>query len=85
MKSPLIKRTLAAGLHVDRIVRRSLLLLARGEHRDNTQTDRSHRQGGRPVLGEDAQADVAVAVDVWMNRNSVVVIQEGDLGREGRG
>lgn len=63
--------TFAAGAHVERVVRRQLLLLAAGQHRQDAQADGLHRQRRRPVVGENAQANVPVAVDVRVDRNAV--------------
>lgn len=48
-----------AGLDVDRVVGRTLLLLAGGEHGDDAEADRLHGKSGRPVVRQDRQADVA--------------------------
>ena len=77
-------RTLIARLDVDAVVRRSLLLLAAGQHGDDAQADGSDRQRSRPVLGQDAQADVPIGIDVRVNGNGCAVVQEGDLARECR-
>lgn len=45
------------------------LLLAAGQHGHNAEADGLHRQGGGPVVRQDGQADVAVAVDVRVHRD----------------
>ena len=55
------------------------LFLRRGEHGDDGEADRLHGERRAPVLGQDGEADVAVAVDVRMRRD--VVADEDDLGR----
>ena len=39
------------------------------EHTDDAEADRLNGEGGRPVLGQDGQADVAVTVDVRVYGN----------------
>lgn len=58
---------LVACLHVERIVRRSLLLAAAAQHGSYAKAHRLHRQCRRPVLGQDGQTDVTIAVDVRMH------------------
>lgn len=70
---------LVAGLYIERIVRWSLLLLATGEHGDDAEADGLHGQGRRPVVCQDGQTDVAIAVHVGVHRN--VGPQEGHLWR----
>ena len=55
------------------------LFLCRGEHGDDGEADGLHGERRAPVLGEDGETDVAVAVDVGVRGN--VVADEDDLGR----
>ena len=55
------------------------LFLRRREHRDDREADGLHRQCRAPVLGENGEADVPVAVDVGVHGD--VVADEDDLGR----
>jgi hypothetical protein len=45
------------------------LLLAAAQHGDDGQTHRLHGECGRPILSEDGQADVSIAVDVRVHRH----------------
>ena len=60
-----------AGFHIESIIRWSTLLLGGGQHGDDGQADRLHGQGGRPVVRQDGEADVAVAVDVVVDWDGV--------------
>lgn len=53
------------------------LFFAGGEHGYEGEADGLHGERWRPVLGEDAQADMAVAVDVRVHGD--VFADEGDL------
>ena len=55
-----------ASLHVGAVVLWRPLLLVGGarEHREDADGQAGHRQRGRPVVREEREADVAVAVDV---------------------
>jgi len=70
---------LGAGLNVEGVVRGPGLLFGRGKHGDDRETDRLHTEGGRPVVSQYRQADVAVAVDVLVHRDCFS--DEGHLGR----
>lgn len=67
--SPL--RVLAACLRVDQIVRRTLFLCGRAEHRKNGKTNGLDRKCWRPIVGQNRKTNVTVAVDVRMFRNRV--------------
>ena len=45
------------------------LLLTAAQHADDAETDGLDGQGRRPVVRQDRHADVAVTVDVWVDRN----------------
>ena len=62
---------LRAGLHVERIIRRPGLLFSRGKHGDDRETDSLDTEGRRPVVGQDGEADVTVAVDVLVDRDGL--------------
>lgn len=68
---------LIASLHVERIIRWPLLLTAAAQHGGYAEAHRLHRQRRRPVLCQDGQADVAIAVDMRMHR--YVAANERDL------
>lgn len=57
------------GLDIVAVVWWSLLFFARGEHRDDRKADGLHRECRGPVFSEDAEADVAVGIDVGMDRD----------------
>lgn len=57
-------RVFAAGSRVDEVVGRALLLFRRAEHGQDGETHGLNGKRRRPVVGEDREADVAVAVDV---------------------
>lgn len=71
-------RILVASFHIERIIRRSLLLATAAQHGGYAKADRLHRQRRRPVLRQDGQADVAIAVDMRMHW--YVAANERDLG-----
>ena len=68
---PRLLGILGAGLHIEAVVLRPALLLGRRQHRDNGQTDGLDRQGRRPVVRQDGQADVSVAIDVLVYGDAV--------------
>jgi len=68
---PRLLGVFGAGFNVEGVVRWSAFLLGRGQHGDDGQADRLHGQGGRPVVRQDGEADVAVAVDVMVDRDGV--------------
>lgn len=76
---PRLLGVLVTSLDVEGVVRGPLLLLGGGQHGDDGEADGLHGERGAPVVREDGQADVAVAVDVWVHRD--VVPDEDDLGR----
>lgn len=76
---PRLLWVLGAGLHIQAVILRPALLLGRGEHRDDGQADGLYGQGRRPVVRQDGEADVSVAVDVLVERDAVP--DKGHLGR----
>lgn len=68
---------LVASLHVERVIRRPLLLTTAAQHGGYAKAHRLHRQRRRPVLCQDGQADVAIAVDMRMH--GYVAANERDL------
>jgi len=69
---------LTASPHIDRVVGRSFLVLATGEHADNGETDGLDAKRRRPVVGENGETDVPIAVHVRMDGN--VVADEHHFG-----
>ena len=69
---------LGAGLDVEGVVRGPGLLFGGGKHGDDRETDGLHTESWRPVVSQDGQADVAVAVDVLVNGDRFP--DEGHLG-----
>jgi len=69
---------LTASAHIDGVVRRSFLVLATGEHADDRETDRLHAERRRPVVRENGETDVPIAVHVRMHGN--VVADEDHFG-----
>jgi len=53
--------------HIAIVILRGDLDLGRREHGLHRETDGPDRESGGPVIAQDIQADVAVAVDVFMN------------------
>ncbi len=68
---PSLLRVLRTGLHVETVVLGPTLLLRRRQHGDNRETDRLDGEGRRPVVRQDGEADVSVAVDVLMQRDAL--------------
>jgi len=64
-------RIFGAGFHIEGIVRWPALLLGGSQHGDDGQANRLHGQGGRPVVREDGETDVTIAVDVMVDRDGV--------------
>lgn len=70
---------LVASFDVKGIIRRPFLFFAAGQHADYAEAHRLHGKRRRPIVGQDGQTDVAVAVDVRMDRD--VRADEHHLGR----
>jgi len=68
---PRLLGVFGASFHIESVIRWAALLLGGGQHGDDGQADRLHGQGGRPVVRQDGEADVAVAVDVVVDRDGV--------------
>jgi len=68
-----------AGFHVEGVIRGPAFLLGRGQHGDDRQADRLHRKGWGPVVRQDGQADVTVAVDVMVDWDGFRRTNKGDL------
>lgn len=62
-------RVFVAGFDIESVVRRSLFVRARREHRDDGETNGLDGQGGRPILSQNRKADVTVAIDMRVDRN----------------
>ena len=69
---------LRAGLNVEGVIGRPGLLFGGGKHGDDGETDGFHAEGRRPIVGQDRQADVAIAIDVLVHRDWFS--NEGHLG-----
>ena len=74
-------RVFGACLDIESVIWRSGLLLGAGEHGENGETHGLHGERRRPVVRQDGEADVAVAVDVLVDRDRVRGPHEGHLGR----
>lgn len=68
-----------AGANIQSVIWRPFLFLATGQHGHNRKTDRLHAQCRGPILGEDGETDMAVAVHVWMHGN--ILADENNLWR----
>jgi len=71
VKPARVLRVGAGSSHVKGVIGGSLLILTGGEHRYKRQTHGLYGEGRRPVFGEDAEADMAVAVDVGVDGDVV--------------
>ena len=74
-------RVFGACLDIESVIWRSGLLLGAGEHGEDGETHGLHGERRRPVVRQDGEADVAVAVDVLVDRDGVRGPHEGHLGR----
>lgn len=70
-----------ASFHVESVIRGSAFFFGRGQHGDDGQTDGLHGQSRGPVICQDGEANVAVAVNVVMDWDGLWRSNKSNLWR----